>query len=232
MVKLRYSYPWRVLTCFTEDTVFAISSPSYPHTCAVVSVLEREGVVQIGNFVSFCARHLFDLLIQLNLSDYLCGYSKEDLKLLTHFNFSFCVVIRMSLELWGLLMISSRDYLKILPLEQIGDNIFHSLALNHGWVNEEKLHEDWTNGIFVQEKVAVSTEELWDLFSLHVVYKAILELKMNSRRELSLLSCLGNKLNVLIWLQMIHTACSSCIHHHLVYLSIWILPTNDDWLIL
>ena len=97
-------------------------------------------------------------------------------------------------------MISSRDYLKILPLEQIGDNIFHSLALNHGWVDEEKLHEDWTYGIFVQEEVTISTEELWDLFSLHVVYKAILELKMDSCRELSLLSCLLNKFNVLIWL--------------------------------
>ena len=89
-------------------------------------------------------------------------------------------------------MISSRNYLKILPLEQIGDNIFHSLALNHGRVNEEKLHEDWSDGIFVQEKVTVSTEELWDLFSFHVVDKSILELKMNRRWELSLLSCLLN----------------------------------------
>ena len=97
-------------------------------------------------------------------------------------------------------MISSRDYLKILPLEQIADNIFNSLALNHGWINIEKLHEDWTDGIFVQEKVTVSTEELWDLFSFHVVDKSILELQMNRRWELSLLSCLLNYLYVLIWL--------------------------------
>ena len=129
-------------------------------------------------------------------------------------------------------MISSRDNLKILPLEQIGDYIFHSLALNHGRVNEEKLHEDWTDGIFVQEKVTVSTEELWDLFSLHVVDKPILELKMNSSWELSLFSGLLNQLYVLIWLQMIHSACSSCIHHHFVYLCIRILATNDYWLIL
>ena len=96
-------------------------------------------------------------------------------------------------------MISSRDYLEILPLEQIGDNIFHSLALNHGWVNEEKLHEDWSYGILVQEKVTVSTEEQWDLFSLHVVNKPILELKVNSSWELSLLSCSLYKLHVPIW---------------------------------
>lgn len=138
----------------------------------------------------------------------------------------------MSFKLWGLLVISSRDYLKILPLEQIGDNIFHSLALNHGRVNEEKLHEDWIDGIFVQEKVTVSTEEQWDLFSFHVVNKAILELKMNCGWELSLFSCLLNKLYVLIRFQVINSACSSCIHHHFVNLSIWILATNHNWLIL
>ena len=138
----------------------------------------------------------------------------------------------MSLKLRSLLMISSRNDLKILPLEQIGDDIFHSLALNHGRVNEEKLHEGRSDRIFVQEEVTVGAEELRDLFSLHVVNKAILELKVNGSWELSLLRRSLNKLDMLIWLQMIDSTRSSCVHHHLVDLSIWILPTNYYWLVL
>ena len=126
---------------------------------------------------------------------------------------------------------SHLDDLKILSLQKSRDQFIDLLAWNHLWVHEEKLKVDRLMTVLVDEEVPVCFEELRDLQRFQLSDEAILELNMYRRRELFRLTCTIDSGHVLTWHQMVESARTSRIHHHLVQLSLRIWSIYHDGLV-
>ena len=103
-------------------------------------------------------------------------------------------------------------------LQKSRNQFIDLLAWNHLWVHEEELKVDGLKTVFVDEEVPVCFEELRDFQRLQLIDEPILELNVDRRRELFRLISTIDSGHVLTWHQMIESARTSCIHHHLVNL--------------